>query len=331
MTDRIVFLNLADMDPAGLAKTSARNLTRKFAPKTCFQRIKQCILGGTVVDIVNLFDLLNDRRIARDISQHWADRMACAMSYDLQRVQIREACRSAKKIMLGAHGTAENTERVKKSLGWGQGSGDASTYAELAEMTADFLYEDQTYKLSLIICYAARSEAYRKNHDGTLSKEDVQSSLAYKFYKTLCAQTRANVVMTARTGEVQFMGNGASFVNTEEGVNAVLDLNELSNEFDVNKLISDYNSLRNEYIKAGKTSQFEDISNKASSSDFKAQTNEDRILKNGQKYINAFEKRQDLTFIQPKYGKFVYRRLLDGTVSVVRKYPEPTVLYEGVF
>ena len=331
MTDRIVFLNLADMDPTGLAKTSARNLTQKFAPKTCFQRIKQRILGGTVVDVVNLFDLLNDRRVSRDMSEHWADRMACAMSYDLHRVQIREACRSAKKIMLGAHGSADNTERVKKSLGWGLGSGEAGTYAELAEMTADFLYEDQTYKLSLIICYAARSDDTRKNHDEMLTPENIQSSLAYKFYKTLCTHTRANVVMTARTGAVQFLNDGTSWVETEETVNAVLDLNEVSRELDVKTLSRQYNQMMNNYGEAGNIDEFWKIDEKMSKSEFIAQTDDEKMLKNRWKHTRAHNKTQSNEASAPKHGKFVYRRLLDGTVSVVRKYPEPTVLYEGVF
>ncbi|OYX07907.1 MAG: hypothetical protein B7Z15_15565, partial [Rhizobiales bacterium 32-66-8] len=181
-----------------------------------------------------------------------------------------------------------------------------------------------------IICYAARSGDYRAKHDETLTPENIKSSLAYKFYKILCTHTRANVVMTARTGAVHF-SVGTSWVETEEAVNAVLDLQELARELDINKLGKQYLDLRDEYAKAGKIDEFWELEEKMSHQESLAQTGDEKILKNRLFYRKMFNKTQDFESSKPKYGKFVYRRLLDGTVSVVRKYPEPTVLYEGVF
>ncbi|OYX68635.1 MAG: hypothetical protein B7Y95_20030 [Rhizobiales bacterium 32-66-11] len=330
MTQRIIFLNLADMEPTGLVQKSAHNLAQKFVPRTCMQRFTQLIFGDVVVDVVNLFELLDHRRAAADPLLSLQVRQENRIAYDTQMAQIREACRTARKILLGAHGSHKNTETLMKGLGWEMGSGHAGTYDELALMTAEFLVPEQSYKLALIICYAARSEQFRKDHEGVLDETDIKSSLAYKFYKLLCAHTRANVVMTARTGAVQFMEDGSSYVETEEGVRAVIELEDLARELDAPVVRQKYQDMMEHYGQNGKIKEFYALEEHMSLPHTHATTEHEKVLKDRWRIDNVSRRKQDI-LPSRKYGKFIYRRERDGNVTVYRKYGELEPLYHGPF
>ncbi|MFG1424246.1 hypothetical protein [Roseixanthobacter liquoris] len=330
MTQRIIFLNLADMEPTGLVQKSAQNLAQKFVPRTCMQRFTQLIFGDVVVDVVNLFELLEHRRAAANPSLSLDARQEHRIAYDTQMAQIREACRTARKILLGAHGSHNDTETLRKGLGWELGTGHAGTYDELARMTADFLHPDQSYKLALIICYAARAEDYRKDHDGALSEADIKSSLAYKFYKLLCEHTQANVVMTARTGAVQFLEDGSSYVETEAGVRAVIELEDLARELDAPVVRQKYQDMMEHYGQQGKIRDFYALEEHMSLPHTHATTEHEKVLKDRWRIDNASRRKEDI-LPSRKYGKFIYRRERDGNVSVFRKYADLEQLYRGPF
>lgn len=332
MADRIVFFNLADMHETGLVQSSAQSLQRKFAPKTFCQKVGHLLVGGVQVEVINLFALMDLQREARDATLHWSDRVAAGMAYGYERAEIKERCRTAKKILLGAHGKHDDTENLFKGLGWEKGSGFAATYEELATLTADLLTDGVDYKLSLIICYAARASEFRKDHEKDLQKADIETSLAFKFFKSLCGQTRAHVVMTARTGAVQFekssFGTGKSLVQTEEGVTAMIDLIETLKEPEYKDYEQKYQSLQNLYGNNNKIGEFNIKTEKMYIGKEKPVDDDEVIMSNK---WTAEKKKLKVSEIEPqeKYGKFIYEHNRDGTISVYRKYPQRIEIYRG--
>jgi hypothetical protein len=99
MTDRVVFLNLADMHENGLVQTSAENLRRKFAPKSKWQSVTQAVFGGTIVDIVDLFDLIEKNRRPTGSSGDLTMMIYHLFSYLNELNFVKEKCKSAEKIL----------------------------------------------------------------------------------------------------------------------------------------------------------------------------------------------------------------------------------------
>jgi hypothetical protein len=76
---------------------------------------------------------------------------------------------------------------------------------------------DELYRVSLIMCYGARSANVRLNHDGMIPRDQLASSFAYKFFRELCGAR--NVRMVAWTGAVS---NDSDMKHTCENEEAVL-------------------------------------------------------------------------------------------------------------
>lgn len=134
---------------------------------------------------------------------------------------IREDIRKAKKIYIIMHGKPDDTEKGFSNMV--QGQQVEYTWKELANL-ALLLFPDagHTYRITLIMCYGARTGSYRMNQNGTLPPNELKSSFAYKFFRAFAASR--NVVMTAMTGQVQTeKTDGTNLVETEETVAATLD------------------------------------------------------------------------------------------------------------
>lgn len=328
MVDRIIFFNLADDSKHGLVHSSAQSLREKFHPKTCGQKISQAIFGGTVIETIDLFDLLDLRRAATDSTVNFVDRLAAGFSYTTECAAIKERCRTAKKLMLGAHGRYNDTEKVFKSGIFSKSSGQSSDYEEMASVMADFLDDNTNYKLALIVCYGALSAKYDQDHDKDLPEDQVKSSLAYKFFASLCSKTRANVIMTARTGKVGFGTNGKTQVEPQAGIDALVELEKIKQELDYPKLQQEYKN-KSEYAKSNNTlANFMQRSIGVIEMNEPAQDGEEVFSKLAQ--IRKVELKGEYVLPKEKYGKFVYSRNQDGMIEVYRKYPvEPDGLQKG--
>lgn len=336
MSDRIVFLNLADMDENGLVQSSKRNLENKFKPKTFIDKVKQKFIGGVNIEIIDLFSLIAKKRAMAHSSVLFGMKVQYALQYEIEACLIREKCKGAKKILLGAHGRVADTERVFKALGWGKGSGPAGTYDELAVLMSDLLYPDRAYKLGLIICYGARSENYLKHHELYLDKKDIKSSFAYKFFKRLCELTTADVIMTARTGAVLFNSDGTTAVEMESFVRMAVELSELKKELAYKSLAESYEKLVEHYHVTNKTAELFDMQKRMAIQGSIPTNDAEAVIK---KIHVVAEKNNAIQMNVPlekgKYGKFVYIRNNNNTVSVLDKYGgdkgEPVELYRGPF
>lgn len=348
MAKTIVFFNLADMHGAGLAQKSVNSLRKKY-PSYSF--IYELFHGANRIIQVDLFGLLKEMRkptgkhIGKSgipltpinmITGHIASLPPLSRDTIREKLAITMLCGQADKIMLGVHGHYDDTDYGYAGMGWEKGDAMIGSHEEFAKLIAGFLRKDKTYKIALIVCFGARSQNYRKNHDGELTEEDIKSSFAYKFYKNIC--TKANVIMTARTGSVAFSDiNGKSQVQTETAVEAEIEYSDLLKVDTIDRMQKEYNELLERiFDKEGKIG----VDN--------VKILKDRIERNQpvegdphillflQNYVREEAKARHLhatkETMQEKYGKFVYR-YEKGIVTVYRKYEGGQkvmrVLYSG--
>ena len=132
---------------------------------------------------------------------------------------IRRDIGDAKKTYIIMHGTPDNTED-----GFANGGAQVATWRDLSRLALMlFPAKDEVHRISLIMCYGARTDNYRLNHVGQMSPGDLKTSFAYKFFRAIC-QLR-NVTLTACTGAVSTSADSyANEVETEEWVSATLDI-----------------------------------------------------------------------------------------------------------
>lgn len=316
----IVFLNLSDH--AGASAKSIAALRRKY-PAYSGYNVWRWLTDSNSVDEVNLIDLWSTDR---NTFGFWAE---------VLRVNL--LCSIADKIMLSIHGHADDT-----TCGYVEQFGKASKrvdYRQLAQFLLLFLpTQSERYHLALITCHAARSANYLKDHTGALTRLDVQSSFAYRFYKEIC--TQRNVLMTARTGSVSFREHdGRSLVQTEAGVRCEVELEAIQKSKELARISERYEELKERvFEKEGNIRRVLAMEEKIREELDKGRTDwsmasfEERLVIDYQVAKRRVTRLQQLqNEEQGKFGKFIYRyEASEGEVTVLRKYPKPsTILYQG--
>jgi hypothetical protein len=338
MGKTIVFLNLADRDPAGLAGKSVASLRKKYPHRGS---VKSFFMGANEVYNVDLFELLENQRDASYLPKPSGAPAIRAPSLKLSEVEretlaIRLLCDRADKIMLGIHGKFDNTTHGFAAQGWGEGHGVGGDYREYSQLLKQFLKFGGTYKIALIVCYGARSENYRLDHDGMLSKEDIKSSFAYKFFKEIYPV--GNITMTARTGSVMFNAStGKSEVQSELAVSAEIDDNEIQRAPETKNIDDKYRTLKTRMeLTPSDTLAFDAMEERMSARGSHPRNDHERIIKNYLDMIGRLHAAADTKADQfQKSGKFVYRYdRARGYITVQRKYEDAKkvmrVLYEGL-
>lgn len=337
MAKTVVFFNLADMHENGLAKTSVDSLRRKY-PSYSF--IYELWAGKNQIYQIDLFGLLSDDPKPKSGVEPIPLNMLTPHMWSLPAVAREEfaismLCLKADKIMLGIHGTHDDTEQGFAGMGWDAGHGPVGNVGQFARLINKFLYSRKHYKMSLIMCFGARSQNYRVNHEGVLSEEDIKSSFAYKFFKLVGA--RGNVTLTARTGSVAFnTETGRSEVQTEAAVNAEIDDHEIQHARETEVVSEAYELLQNRLrvTKEGNTA-FLEMEERMRSPTAVPRTAEERIIRSQLEIrfrINALKAASNK--MVSKYGKFIYTyNAGTSTATVCRKYEDGQkvmrVLYRG--
>lgn len=318
------------MHEHGLAKTAVNSLRKKY-PKENW--LTELLWNVNRVDLVDLFTLLEEQRNPNLINKRSYGGRWALMEHLREKINIKDLCTSADKIMLGAHGHYDDRDSGYAGLGWEQGSGLIGTYKEFAKLVSTFLQPNRTYKIALIVCFAARSLDYKKNHEGKLAEDDIKSSFAYKFFAELVKLSSATIQVTARTGAVSFdSDSGKSLVQTEAAVAADIADADLQ-KADETKWIADaYNKLQGDMAEAKKIDNFFAIEEAMLKPDAKPVSKEEQIIF----AYNALKKRiTELAVLKSKsvskYGKFVYLSSGDKA-KVYRKYggdKKVELLWEG--
>jgi hypothetical protein len=118
--------------------------------------------------------------------------------------KVRLACERADKILLCMHGLCRRRDVGLKSAG--TVTDEMIRFDQLGKLMRMVLFgrsgNERPYQLALIMCYAARSENALLDHEGRMRKDDLKTSFAYKFFKSICE--KRPVRMTARTGSMTF-------------------------------------------------------------------------------------------------------------------------------
>ncbi|MCL9780222.1 hypothetical protein M9194_02100 [Vibrio sp. S4M6] len=335
MAKTIVFFNLADMHEHGLAKTSVKALENKYPKYSC---VYEFFAGANKVYQINLFGLLkgdsDPKSGVPETPINLISRPEIANNPILrERSAITMLCSTADKIMLGIHGNFDNTEEGFAGLGWGCGTGVVGSYREFTKLLSSFLMPTKHYKLSLIVCFGARSQNYKVNHDGDIDEYDIKSSFAYKFYSQIC--TKFNVTMTARTGSVSFDSQtGRSLVQSEAAVRAAIEDAEIQSAEQTKRVARDYQQLqefmtRNEDGQKKYMAMLERMDNPHAL----PRNPPERIIKSYNTIRTNVSNLSSLSSeMLSKYGKFVYSYDA-GVVTVCRKYEQGqkvmNVLYQG--
>lgn len=325
MPENIVLLNLGDRAPGGgLIAKSANSLRKKYPVSKTF------LFAGNQISEFSLFALL---------AKYKAGSGALARS-DPELQQVRNLCNSASKIMLCLHGLHNDVQSgfANDTLNHAPMASVAS-FSDLAGFALTFLpLRDKVYNLALIMCYGARSENFRLDHEGHIPPNDLKTSFAYKFYRRICVFR--NVRMTARTGATGFdTDTGRSTVESEASVQARADKEDFLRLLATQTAIDDYKNLKDTYTK----SAFGGSETRAQlwmQMDQKFRANPDaaaagadetkvrdyhRVLRTKAGYEDAMQM-QDRT----KYGKYVYTYSSGKGLTIFSKYPKPgVVLYQG--
>ena len=321
----IVLLNLGDRAPGGgLIAKSATSLRRKYPVSSTL------LFAGNQITELSLFSLL---------AKYQAGAGALARS-DPQLLQVRNLCSSATKIMLCLHGLHNDVLSgfANDTLNHTPMAAVAS-FADLAGFTLMFLpLRDKIYNLALIMCYGARSDNFRLNHEGQIAPDDLKTSFAYKFYRRICMFR--NVRMTARTGATGFDEHtGRSTVESEASVQARADNEDFLRLVATQTAIDDYKNLKDSYTKAAHGGSEErarawlQMDNNFRANPDLAASNPDeagikayhQVLKTKNAYQDAMGG-QDRT----KYGKYIYAYTPKDGLTIFSKYPKPgVVLYHG--
>lgn len=221
-----VILNFEDPDPGYREDRPVQGFTTRKPTKAPAHVTgsAQGTVKGTVAKVRR-----KETRFGRNTLRHYScveiARADKAGTLDRDDVEaIREDCRHASKIYIIMHGKPEETERgFSNKIDGAQQEYTWNELARLAKLL--FPFRETTYQVSLIMCYGARSQDYRANHNGGLSENQLKSSFAFKFFRGICLAR--NVRMTAVTGAVSTRENdGTSVVETEEWVEANLNVLE---------------------------------------------------------------------------------------------------------
>lgn len=321
MAIKIVFLNLADMDPSGLASKSVQNLRKKH-PSYGF--VYEFFYGANQIRQVDLFGLLKGEKGKSGVQaispQLLGGHAMMLPEIARERLAITMLCGAADKIMLGVHGRYDDTEKGFAGMGWGQETGVIGRYKEFAKLTAQFLSPGKSHKLALIVCYGARSENFKKDHEGKLSAQDIRSSFAFKFYKELMKCSKADITMTARTGAVGFDNQGRSIVQTEAAVKAEI----ADREMQLLKRTHEVNDAYQRLDQACKTIQeletLQQLGQDLVTGRVQPTNAKERVIL---EYMQIKGKAANYTIAKEqkkkKYGKFIYTTR-KGKIEVFRKY-----------
>ena len=330
----IVFLNMADTQHA-LSNKSVRALQRKYPAYSGWNPYNYYV-GNNCVEEIDLIPLY----------RKWKSGPRDRAYLDAMN-RVRLSCAKADKLMLGVHGTVGNTETASI-----EDFGHASVSVTCQDLATFFLGclpatdsgwwflpgsggTPKRYHVALIMCFGARSQNHLADHAGILSPEAIRSSFAYKFYRLVCRQRI--ILMTARTGSVSFDENtGRSLVQTEEAVLAEAEYNDLQAAIST-KMVAELNerlwerATREERRDLVQQRERIEQEIERGRTDWSMASPAQMILV---RYALLRKRTQELTQAKDpsiaKHGKFVF--LYDSqaqSVTVVRKYPVRTVIYQG--
>lgn len=266
------------------------------------------------------------------------DRAGALTKQDIQH--IRNDCNQAKTIAVVIHGMPDETEH-----GFSTDGDSVATWGQLSNLALMlFPNRSKKFNIALIMCYAARSEDHKLNHQGVIPPEKLKTSFAYKFFRRICLFR--NIRMSARTGAVSSDGDVNHTIENEEQVFYVIEKGEASQKRLANQKTGTGNGddaitlQKNMFLEVTGTSpqKLQQVMDKFVQDPHKIPKGPlETFAKNHITYsnqvggylMNKFPDRNQTT----KFGKLIYD--YDGALTITRRYDDETgnggnqILYHG--
>lgn len=251
----------------------------------------------------------------------------------------RDDCLDADKIILCMHGYPDDVDHF-----FADGNQSLGDVDQLASFMKRLLVPDKLHRVSLAMCYGARTRTYLPDEldaQGPIAPGELASSFAYKFFKAMHSDPDARrMVMTARTGAMGYRAlDGMSEVEQEAALNLRLLIRKYA---DKAKATNWRNMLaetrkRNTPKSTRRAHKFIKIDQKFRYKPTRfAFKPAERVAKRYYGYIKKQHAVELARCAYPnigKYGKIVYRCDDDDEVSIIRKYTDGqktrAVLYQG--
>lgn len=209
-------LALPDMPGLMAATVRSRKVTATALDTLTYENLAQApeTTPDRDVSVFNILDVLNKTHHYRKFEA------------------IKGRCQvDGTTLMICCHGFENDTDFGYCVSGGGK---QGVKYDHLAALIAALTQERKGgISIILSICYAARTESYRRDHSSLTPFAPIllKTSFAYKFGKSLFEQVRLPLRITARTGALAFdYLTGASLVLTEETIAATHRYAELRKE-----------------------------------------------------------------------------------------------------
>lgn len=187
MSRKVVYLNLLP-DVNENAVTKLHNGLKTRYKRNCVRRF----FGNSYE--VTRYDVFEMLKLSKLGIINWGGSTVTRKQIN----EVRSDCRDAWKIWVSAHGHMDCTDYVYG--GQFSGPGPLCSWTQMCEFLS-YLLKDRTTKrkIELMICYGARTLAYREDQQSVVPPELIKTSLGYKVFSGL-GKSGLPIVVTARTG-----------------------------------------------------------------------------------------------------------------------------------
>ncbi|HEX3435655.1 MAG TPA: hypothetical protein VHT24_02730 [Pseudacidobacterium sp.] len=232
-----VLLNFEDADPnAGPGKATA--IKGKDVQNA--QHI-----GGAAAGTANIYQnralakssFFKKRQVVFYTCQEILQRNIAGTLAQTDLANIQKDCKSAKTIAFIIHGKPGETEH-----GFATTGEQLCSWKDLSKLALLILQPGHQYNIALIMCYGARSENVKIDHRGQIPDQDLKTSFAYKFFRSICR--KRSIRMTARTGAVSNDKSINHMVETEEEVFLYLKMQKALAKRTLNKVSMDADKVK---------------------------------------------------------------------------------------
>lgn len=317
-----LFINLAEYK-GGVTQKTADTIVKKKIDKKRFGREKLELefMEPLIINPTDNKFLPLDRTTNQLSGFYW--------------LYFQKAATDASKIYLCAHGHPDDVDNIYVSSYKDQTTnitgGKIGNVLDLAKFLDKLLIDKKRqYKLSLTVCYGARSSKYLKDHSSYMKLKDdaIKSSFAFKLYRLLCTKF-TDISMSAGIGAMSYDISGQRHVTGEDDVRKYQPAMKKMQSTYVKRFESKINNLINNPQKKG---DFESLS-KLYETHFGGQLNYEEYLENLafydknitsltpdekiliKEYVKEYKHKMNMLEAgqrdtkQPKYGIVKYKRM----------------------
>lgn len=257
-------------------------------------------------------------------------------SEDINKI-LKNNLKSDFKIYLGMHGMYGETEKGFQ-IGFDKNDISEFSFQELALQFSELFkpIQNKKFKLSLVMCYGARSADYLLKHDFSqdfTTAQYLKSSFAFKFYNQLVNVNQFNqLIMTASTGAISY-ANGTREIEDEEIlINYIKFGQKRSQNYELQNMIDVISTpdipdeitenLVYDIFSANETDTF----------NFNSYNEKTKLfLEDAKIYWNSIRNYENPMFYRSKYNKIIFKfEAANKNIILYSKYDKKTLLVQKI-